>query len=65
MANEIFTNFIFFGSYGDVYSKIHSLLVQVLQKVDFERKLLHMMQITKCVSNLMHFNFYLIPVCGN
>lgn len=47
MENEIFTNFILLGSYGDVYSKIHSQLVQVLQKVDFERKLLHMMQITK------------------
>lgn len=55
MANEIFTNFILLGSYGDVYSKIHSLLVQV----HFERKLLHMIQITKCVSNLLHFNFTL------
>lgn len=55
MANEIFTNFILLGSYGDVNSKIHSLLVQV----HFERKLLHMMQITKCVSNLLHFNFTL------
>lgn len=55
MENEIFTNFILLGSYGDVNSKIHSLLVQV----HFERKLLHMMQITKCVSNLLHFNFTL------
>lgn len=55
MANEIFTNFILLGSYGDVYSKIYSLLVQV----HFERKLLHMIQITKCVSNLLHFNFTL------
>lgn len=55
MENEIFTNFILLGSYGDVNSKIHSLLVQV----HFERKLLHMIQITKCVSNLLHFNFTL------